>query len=110
MIEDVVNNHHLYVFDGGEDHPILSRKQNWKFRAIHDVFGHAMNYYQFGPNGEERAWNCHKRMFTPTARQALTTETRGQNSWVNFGPYSYLPVKDRPFAKQKGILLPEFCW
>ena len=25
-------------------------------------------------------------MFTPLARMAMTTETRGQNSWVNYSP------------------------
>ena len=30
------------------------------------------------------AWNVHARMFSPLARRAMTTETRGQNSYVNF--------------------------
>jgi hypothetical protein len=54
------------------------------FRAIHDFFGHAELGNSFGPKGEENAWNVHARMFSPTARKAMTTETRGQNSFVNF--------------------------
>jgi hypothetical protein len=54
-------------------------------------------------------------MFSPVAQKALTTETRGQNSWVNFGPQNFnedgskknIPAADRPFAQQKVALLPE---
>ena len=45
----------------------------------------------------------------------MTTETRGQNSWVNFGSQNYdeqgkpknIPPAQRPFAVQKVALLPE---
>lgn len=56
------------------------------FRAVHDVFGHSAEGYQFGQRGEENAYRSHYGMFTPLARGAMATETRGQNSWVNFGP------------------------
>lgn len=54
------------------------------FRAIHDFFGHAELGNSFGPKGEENAWNVHARMYSPLARAAMTTETRGQNSYANF--------------------------
>jgi len=54
------------------------------FRFVHDFFGHGKLGNGFGPLGEENAWNVHSLMFSPLARRALTTETRGQNSWVNF--------------------------
>ena len=54
------------------------------FRAIHDFYGHAELGNGFGAKGEENAWNVHSRMFSPLARRAMTTETRGQNSYVNF--------------------------
>jgi hypothetical protein len=54
------------------------------FRAVHDFFGHAELGNSFGPLGEENAWNVHARMYSPLARKAVTTETRGQNSYVNF--------------------------
>jgi hypothetical protein len=57
---------------------------NDAFRAIHDFFGHAELGNSFGFKGEENAWNVHARMFSPLARRAMTTETRGQNSYVNF--------------------------
>jgi hypothetical protein len=54
------------------------------FRAVHDFFGHAELGNGFGAIGEENAWRCHSTMFSPAALRALTTETKGQNSWVNF--------------------------
>lgn len=110
MMEDVRKNNHLWVYSGGEDHAYLSREENWKFRAVHDLFGHAAGGFAFGPKGEENAWIEHSKTVTPLARAALTTETRGQNSWVNCGPHSDLPPKERPYADQKGALLPENRW
>ncbi len=107
MMQDVMDNKHMWVFDGGDEHPLLSREDNFKLRAIHDYFGHAMFGYEFGPRGEENAWIEHSKMFSPLARQALTSETRGQSSWVNFGPHSHLPASQRPYAIQKAGLLPE---
>jgi hypothetical protein len=123
MAEDVQKNKHLAFFTGGDDHPFLGSSTkdkrgltlNDKFRAIHDYFGHAAGGYGFGARGEENAWISHSQMFTPMARRAMTTETRGQNSWVNFGRQNYdadgtpknIPAGDRPFATQKVALLPD---
>jgi hypothetical protein len=93
------------------------------FRGVHDFFGHSVRGNSFGPIGEENAWDEHAAMFTPLARKALTTETRGQNSWVNFGSHmrnengelikkgepGYLSPKERPFAEQKIGLLPDWA-
>ncbi len=76
-------------------------------RIVHDYYAHAVHGHQFGPQGELRAWHEHAKMVPPEARAALTTETHGQNSWVNFGPHSHLPVKDRPYAEQKAGELPK---
>jgi hypothetical protein len=54
------------------------------FRFVHDFFGHSERGNGFGPIGEENAWDVHSRMYSPLARRAMTSETRGQNSWVNF--------------------------
>ena len=121
MVRDVRDNKHLWFFTGGEPHPLLNQPDadgltiNDKLRAIHDLFGHAADDYQFGARGEENAWIKHSQMFSPLAQKALTTETRGQNSWVNFGPQNYdadgskktIPAAERPFAVQKVALLPE---
>ena len=54
------------------------------FRFVHDFFGHSERGNGFGPIGEENAWDVHARMYSPLARRAMTSGTRGQNSWVNF--------------------------
>jgi hypothetical protein len=91
------------------------------FRAVHDIFGHAKEGVETGARGEENAWRQHARMYSEEARKAMTTETRGQNSWVNFGPHlrneagdvpkmgepGYVRPQDRPFSDQKVMLLPE---
>jgi hypothetical protein len=106
MFEDVINNKRLKVYQGGEPHPFLGESTidangftaNEKLRAIHDYFGHFVNRNQFGKIGEEAAWVDHSKMFSPEAQRAITTETRGQNSWVNFSG-----VNDAAIAKmQKG--------
>ena len=122
MAEDVRQNKHMYFYQGGEPHPLLSDPDpntglsvNDKFRAVHDYFGHAAGGYGFGPRGEENAWISHSKMLTLPARRALTTETRGQNSWVNFGRHNYnedgsyknIPPPDRPYAIQKAAILPD---
>ncbi|KKM17456.1 hypothetical protein LCGC14_1675550, partial [marine sediment metagenome] len=116
MMRDVLDNKTLRVFTGGEKHPLLGAEGadgvtlNDNFRAVHDYFGHAMRGYQFGPSGEENAWMEHSKMFSPLAQRAMTTETRGQNSWFNFSKDNEGKApKDRAFAEQKvGILPDEF--
>lgn len=83
-------------------HPYLTDEQNDMFRAVHDFFGHAATGRGFGQDGEESAWVHHSQMFTETARGALTTETRGQNSWYN--------SRGKEFATQKVALLPREYW
>lgn len=111
------------------DRPVLDSKGNEYrqtfndlLRAVHDYFGHAMNGSTFGPRGEENAWRAHMRMYSPLAGRALTTEFRGQNSWVNYGPHTlredgsiprrgesdWVHPANRPYADQKVTLLPSW--
>jgi hypothetical protein len=93
MMADVHGNKHLYVFQGGDPHDFLNRmdkasglNENEKFRAVHDLLGHAIYGNQFGPKGEELAYAVHQQMYSPLARLAMASETRGQNSLVNYSP------------------------
>lgn len=129
MMDDVNNNHHLYFFQGGTmtpNHPLAEvdpetgYSYNDMLRAVHDLFGHAAHGFQFGPKGEENAYLVHRQMFSPEAIPALTTETRAQNSWFNYGAHlrnaegkvpakgeaGYVPTSERPFAENKAALLP----
>jgi hypothetical protein len=137
MADDLKKNNHLYYLPTttefgkgaakeGADNPLLKKGRyglpvNDEFRAIHDYFGHAKEGYGFGPVGEENAARAHSAMFTPEARKAMLSETRGQNSWVNYGPQmrrpdgsiprlgdpDYVPLPEREFAPQKTGLLPD---
>jgi hypothetical protein len=84
----------------GNPHPYLSDGENDMFRAVHDVFGHAASGRGFDPHGEEAAWLKHSMMYSPLARRALTTETRGQNCAQTF---HYGGAR---FPEQKAVLLP----
>ena len=93
MMRDVHGHRHLYVFQGGDRHDFLHNvhpesglNDNEMFRAVHDVYGHALHGTTFGPQGEEKAWAAHSGMFSPLAQAAMTAETRGQNSVVNYTP------------------------
>lgn len=100
MMEDVNNNKTLKVLKtaGTGSHPYFSDEENDKFRAIHDAFGHAATGRGFDKHGEEAAFTAHSKMFSPMARKAMATETRGQNHFYNL---------NGKFAQQKVALLPE---
>jgi hypothetical protein len=132
-ILDVVENNHLWMFstrDGfgsSEDfdpvnNPLLQETQfkisgqvalaNDLFRAVHDYFGHIKEGVGFRAEGEENAWRIHSSMYSSIARRAMTTETRGQNSWVNFGPFGEYNQtasgENTKYADQKIGLLPKW--
>lgn len=133
-ILDVVQNNHLWVFPtsqgfGGSESADVDTsgnpleavvpgemisgravQANDIFRVVHDYFGHIKEGVGFRADGEENAWRAHASMYTPLARRAMTTETRGQNSWVNYGPHSEFNKTanggDTQYAPQKVGLLP----
>ena len=139
MSADVRNNKHIYYFpseagygEGSQvaSHPMLDESPvkvggkavpfNDVFRAVHDVFGHAKEGYEFGPRGEYNAYLAHSSLFSDEAKPALAAETLGQNSWVNFGAHlrdengnipkkgepGFVAPTDRPFAEQKATNFP----
>lgn len=103
----------MWPFGGpdGELRPVLA---NDLFRAVHDAFGHGMEGAGFRADGEENAWQAHARLFTGSALAAATSETRGQNSWVNFGPYGEqnqtASAQTTKYADQKTGLMPAWTW
>jgi len=131
-INDIVTNQHMYVFptesgfgsvtEALAANPLLQKtgeKWNGKdvtandlFRAVHDYFGHAKHGVGFRATGEENAWQSHARMYSPEARPAATSETRGQNSFVNFGRYGKQNQSANPlntiYADQKTGLMPDW--
>jgi len=100
--------------DGAPDGPLKRVLANDLFRAVHDAFGHGLEGAGFRARGEENAWQSHVRLFTGSAVGAITTETRGQNSWLNYGPYGEsnrtASAAETHFADQKTGLMPEWTW
>jgi hypothetical protein len=135
-VEDVRNNNHMWVYptyagygsgdpiseEDARRNPMLQLTgENWNgipvtvndiFRAVHDYFGHAKEGVGFRHDGEENAWRSHASMYSPLARMAMTSETRGQNSWLNFGPHGEknrtARTEDTEFAPQKVGILPHW--
>lgn len=134
MLTDLRQNHHLDVFASEAPHPVMTDKEhavfqavhdtlghgmaaqlhpvmtnaeNDEFRAVHDSLGHGVYANQFGPKGEENAYRAHAALYSPAALRVMATETRGQNSWFNFGPHAGKPLSERPFAEQKAALWPK---
>lgn len=100
---------------GGPDSTVMAPVYaNDLFRAVHDAFGHGLEGAGFRAQGEENAWQAHVRLFTGSAVAAITSETRGQNSWVNYGPQGEAnrtaSAEDTFFADQKVGLMPEWTW
>lgn len=93
MLRDINQARNLNVFRGGDPHEFLSRidpqtglSSNEKFRAVHDYAGHGILGNKFDALGEEMAFGVHSQMYSPLARFAMASETRGQNSFVNYSP------------------------
>lgn len=93
MLRDLNQNKNLNVFRGGDRHEFLNQidprtglNSNEMFRAVHDYAGHGIQGNKFDALGEERAFGVHSQMYSPLARMAMASETRGQNSFVNYSP------------------------
>jgi hypothetical protein len=99
---------------GSEDGPGMRVLANDLFRAVHDAFGHGLEGAGFRAQGEENAWQAHVRLFTGDAVGAITSETRGQNSWLNYSEVGErnrtAKVENTVFADQKTGLMPEWTW
>jgi hypothetical protein len=99
---------------GGLNGPKQKVLANDVFRAVHDAFGHGLEGAGFRATGEENAWQAHSRLFTGSALKAITSETRGQNSAVNYGPNGEFNRKANPadtiYADQKVGLMPSWTW
>jgi hypothetical protein len=93
MAHDVHNNRRIQTFSSASTggHAYFSDEENDRFRAVHDFFGHAASGRGFSRHGEEAAWQSHQQMFKPAAREAMTSETRGQNSYLNYSPQGGFP-------------------
>lgn len=104
MVNDLATNRRLQVLGTHVtgSHPFLSDEENDMFRATHDAFGHAAIGRGFSRHGEEAAFHSHSQMYSPAARRAMVSETRGQNSsfiYRNYGEH---------FPEQKLVDMPDW--
>lgn len=129
--KDVAENNHLWFFPTENgfgtlkkigDNPMLRKTgekigdhemlANDMFRVVHDYFGHLQHVHGFRAAGEDNAWRSHSAMYSDLARPAMTTETRGQNSWVNYGPHGEAnrtaSGANTVYADQKVGLMPDW--
>ncbi len=130
LFQDLKDNKHMWYYPtesgfGNTEaagHPLLAKTSaelngeklpaNDVFRIVHDFFGHGAEEYPFGPKGEEAAYQAHSQLYSPEAQKALASETRGQNSWVNYGPKgeaNRANPANTTFAEQKAGILPEWA-
>lgn len=106
---------HPLLRDSGEMFGDQPATVNDLFRAVHDSFGHfGSGNAQFRAPGEDRAFQLHATMFSPKAHGAMASELRGQNSWVNYGPFGEAnrtaSAADTVYADQKAGIMPEWTW
>lgn len=120
MIRELARTGTLHVFlteaghgPGGPepDHPLCEPSEiradgvrllhNDVFRAVHDIFGHAMPGAAMGPVGELRAARCHMALYPASAHPVLFVEQVAQICWFFYGPHlrdaaGRLPAPDEP--------------
>jgi len=116
MFQDIRDNQHMFVYTGGDPHPIMSQiihpetgeTANNVFRAVHDAFGHNREGNSFSESGEFNAYLDHKVMYSQAAGRALAVETLAQNAFWNRSPANEgKPASERIFAPQRAALLPD---
>jgi hypothetical protein len=91
MHEDLTRNRRIKVFPARTTpHEFFSSEELERFRAVHDVFGHAATGRGFSRHGEEAAWRSHRQMFPQEAQSAVASDLRGQNAWLNYGPGGFV--------------------
>lgn len=110
MFQDIARQR-LLVYTGGQNmqvgHPLATfghakelATVNEVFRAVHDINGHFLAQADFETfDGEYKAWERHKLMYSAEALPALTSETIGQLC-LYYSGYGFPKV-------QKAVILPE---
>jgi hypothetical protein len=69
--------------DRDRRHPVMANECGGaydRFRAVHDVLGHARMRLGFDRDGEFTVWLAQERFHSPLARWALGSELHGQHS------------------------------
>ena len=111
MREDVRVRRHLFVFTGGDPHPVRSADETYRGRAVHDIYAHALPGHSFSPDGELCAWLAQRELYCDEAQAALATDNLGPTAWYYFHPSNEgKPHAERRWPEQKFGLLPRELW
>lgn len=100
--EDLRENHHMTTQSGlgGEHSETMSTEEYDRFRAVHDVFGHAGSGAGFDRHGEYETYLVHQSMYTGAGARAMATEYHGSNTAIWAG-------EPGTPGTGKSVLLPE---
>lgn len=112
QVDDIVRNSRLAINRGeffigeadsptGTNHPFMTADEYWRFRGVHDAFGHAAIGTGFDRHGEYAAWLQHSSMYRGLGARAMSSEYHGLNT------YSWLRGQTIPYENM-GVLLPNF--
>jgi hypothetical protein len=80
--EDLRRNRHITIESGlgGEHGSTMTVAEYDRFRAVHDVFGHAGVGGGFDRHGEYQAWLAHETMYEGEGARAMSSEYHGVNT------------------------------
>ncbi len=104
LIAAVINDKRLEVSVAASDrhrlHPVLDCRPGGpydRFRAVHDIVGHAIGHRGFDAEGEYSAWLYQDSLYGGLARLALATELRAEHAVLR---------ETGEFAEHKALLAP----
>jgi hypothetical protein len=104
LITGVADEHRLEVSVATSDryrlHPVLDCRPGGsydRFRAVHDIVGHAFGRRGFDAEGEYSAWWIQNTLYRGLARLALATELRGEHAVLR---------ETGEFAEHKALIAP----
>jgi hypothetical protein len=87
LIESIRHDRTLEITSAARDldrrHPVMGCERGGaydRFRAVHDILGHARLRVGFDRDGEYSAWRFQERFHSRLARRALATELHAEHS------------------------------
>jgi hypothetical protein len=102
MAKTVAEEQKLRVYSGHAGHPVMSDRENLKFRAVHDWHGHLRYDVNFTTEGEFMKWFNMRDTFPIWTHNVLFAEVVGQLGAIKYLPDSF----NDPRYEQKAIELP----
>lgn len=80
MRERVIKEGVIYIYKGGEPNEYLTQEENWKGRAVHDVWAHLVCGCPFNFQGELNAYYEQRKYYPEWTWRVLFAEIPAQTS------------------------------